>query len=399
MSDFLQLTDSSVLLPRQFSSSLFARQDSAADQLLYKSNPVLTNQQALMRQSSIDAIFAPFHQTGNIFCSPYMAADSMIQSSIDEASTDNTYKPHINQYPYMRHAFPRTFSTEDAMQHTQEPMLPHHLLNNQPMYSASSASTSSTSSPNHDYDTSNDATRKDDHLNQFSALISREYTATNQLPQFPQPNARYQFNCEPDTSELDDSELEFSPIATQRQVWSTPSHRRTIAEGNSSFRQSSASGDLAFTAQQQAMIQAWSNQQAQLVQLPPSMPVPIRNLPDSTMGASSHLSKGANSSASPQIKTENPSSSNERRPSLPFPTHSRPPLNKSNSYSVSLPPGVDPNEIVVGTYTRAERAEKIARYREKRARRKWTKKIMYDCRKSFADNRPRVGGRFIKMKN
>jgi len=60
---------------------------------------------------------------------------------------------------------------------------------------------------------------------------------------------------------------------------------------------------------------------------------------------------------------------------------------------------LDPNEIVVGIYTRAERAAKIARYRAKRARRQWTKKIMYNCRKSFADNRPRVGGRFIKMKN
>ena len=59
---------------------------------------------------------------------------------------------------------------------------------------------------------------------------------------------------------------------------------------------------------------------------------------------------------------------------------------------------LDPNEVVVGVYTRAERAAKIARYREKRVRRQWNKKIMYNCRKSFADNRPRVGGRFIKMK-
>ena len=64
----------------------------------------------------------------------------------------------------------------------------------------------------------------------------------------------------------------------------------------------------------------------------------------------------------------------------------------------SLLPGLDPNEVVIGIYTRAERAAKIARYREKRANRQWKKKIMYDCRKSFADNRPRVGGRFIKMK-
>ena len=64
----------------------------------------------------------------------------------------------------------------------------------------------------------------------------------------------------------------------------------------------------------------------------------------------------------------------------------------------SLAPGLDPHEVVIGIYTRAERAAKIARYREKRTSRQWKKKIMYDCRKSFADNRPRVGGRFIKMK-
>ena len=74
----------------------------------------------------------------------------------------------------------------------------------------------------------------------------------------------------------------------------------------------------------------------------------------------------------------------------------------SSSASLSSSPApeleLDPNEVVIGIYTRAERAAKIARYREKRANRQWKKKIMYNCRKSFADNRPRVGGRFIKMK-
>jgi hypothetical protein len=66
--------------------------------------------------------------------------------------------------------------------------------------------------------------------------------------------------------------------------------------------------------------------------------------------------------------------------------------------SIQLNSHMDPNEIVVGTYTRAERAAKIARYREKRANRQWRKKILYGCRKSFADARPRIGGRFIQMK-
>lgn len=394
MSDFLQLPDSSVLLPRQFSSALFGRQDSAADSLFFKSNLTLTNSQSLMRQSSIDAMFAPYNQTGHIFRSSSMASESMIQSSIDETSTDYT------------------FSTEDNTIHSQQSMQPPHHLSNQPMlpYSpASSASTSSSSSPNHDYDSSNEhssaydiTTRQGELLSQYAALVQRELTASNSLPQFPQANARYQFNYEPDTSEVDDSELEFSPITTNRQVWSTPSHRRNLADGNPSFRQSSASGELAFTPQQQAMIQAWSNQQAKLVQLPPSMPTATRNQPDTTMGQFSHMSIAANvnNAAMPtqvDVKLESPVATTQRRPSTHFTSPSLPPLSKS--YTIQLPPGVDPNEIVIGTYTRAERAAKIARYREKRARRKWTKKIMYDCRKSFADNRPRVGGRFIKMKD
>lgn len=57
------------------------------------------------------------------------------------------------------------------------------------------------------------------------------------------------------------------------------------------------------------------------------------------------------------------------------------------------------SKITIGSYTRAERRQKIARYRAKRANRNFNRKIMYRCRKSFADNRPRVGGRFVSMKN
>jgi len=59
----------------------------------------------------------------------------------------------------------------------------------------------------------------------------------------------------------------------------------------------------------------------------------------------------------------------------------------------------DDNKITIGSYTKAERRRKISRYREKKANRSFTKKIMYKCRKQFADNRPRVGGRFVPMKN
>lgn len=54
--------------------------------------------------------------------------------------------------------------------------------------------------------------------------------------------------------------------------------------------------------------------------------------------------------------------------------------------------------ITVGSYTHGERQGKIQRYLEKRRRRVWSKKILYSCRKSFADKRPRIGGRFVKLK-
>jgi hypothetical protein len=56
------------------------------------------------------------------------------------------------------------------------------------------------------------------------------------------------------------------------------------------------------------------------------------------------------------------------------------------------------DKIIIGSYTRAQRRKKIERFKQKRLKRSFTKKIMYKCRKQFADNRPRVGGRFIKMK-
>lgn len=45
------------------------------------------------------------------------------------------------------------------------------------------------------------------------------------------------------------------------------------------------------------------------------------------------------------------------------------------------------------------RAECLERYREKRARRAYTKKIRYQLRKINADKRPRVKGRFVKKED
>ena len=50
----------------------------------------------------------------------------------------------------------------------------------------------------------------------------------------------------------------------------------------------------------------------------------------------------------------------------------------------------------IGIYTRAERAAILARFHDKRTRRNWQKKIRYNCRKSLADSRRRVKGRFVK---
>ncbi|KAI3915828.1 hypothetical protein MKX01_013284 [Papaver californicum] len=50
----------------------------------------------------------------------------------------------------------------------------------------------------------------------------------------------------------------------------------------------------------------------------------------------------------------------------------------------------------VGRYSAEERKERIAKYRSKRNQRNFTKKIKYACRKTLADSRPRVRGRFMR---
>ncbi|WOK96931.1 zinc finger protein CONSTANS-LIKE 2-like [Canna indica] len=50
----------------------------------------------------------------------------------------------------------------------------------------------------------------------------------------------------------------------------------------------------------------------------------------------------------------------------------------------------------VGRYTAEERKERIERYRSKRNQRNFHKKITYACRKTLADSRPRVRGRFAR---
>tara|TARA_Y100000389_G_scaffold44653_1_gene39342 strand:+ start:225 stop:860 length:636 start_codon:yes stop_codon:yes gene_type:complete len=68
------------------------------------------------------------------------------------------------------------------------------------------------------------------------------------------------------------------------------------------------------------------------------------------------------------------------------------PVKKSCSYSSHKN---DDNVITIGIYTKAERREKIRRYKEKK-RNPFRIRVLYHCRKRFADTRKRVGGRFVK---
>ncbi|BFG14211.1 hypothetical protein CerSpe_004850 [Prunus speciosa] len=67
----------------------------------------------------------------------------------------------------------------------------------------------------------------------------------------------------------------------------------------------------------------------------------------------------------------------------------------SSSLPTEIPIAEDPN-FKVGKLSVEERKEKIHRYMKKRNERNFTKKIKYACRKTLADSRPRVRGRFAK---
>ena len=53
-----------------------------------------------------------------------------------------------------------------------------------------------------------------------------------------------------------------------------------------------------------------------------------------------------------------------------------------------------PSEKMIGRLTVSERKAKIAKFMDKRTRRKWDRKVEYECRKKLATNRVRVAGRF-----
>ncbi len=55
-----------------------------------------------------------------------------------------------------------------------------------------------------------------------------------------------------------------------------------------------------------------------------------------------------------------------------------------------------PSASTRAAYHAEQRADKLARYREKKRRRVWQRKISYECRKVVADKRERLNGRFMK---
>jgi hypothetical protein len=77
-------------------------------------------------------------------------------------------------------------------------------------------------------------------------------------------------------------------------------------------------------------------------------------------------------------------------PSVPRPSKQSE-VHMPTSYFVAL---TKPARLI-GRLTPEERYAKIRRYKEKRARRTWSKKINYGCRKRVADNRLRIKGRFV----
>ncbi|KAL0408168.1 UNVERIFIED_CONTAM: Zinc finger protein CONSTANS-LIKE 4 [Sesamum radiatum] len=57
---------------------------------------------------------------------------------------------------------------------------------------------------------------------------------------------------------------------------------------------------------------------------------------------------------------------------------------------------VEETSFKVCRYSAEERKERINRYRSKRTQRNFNKTIKYACRKTLADNRPRIRGRFAR---
>ncbi|KAK7358592.1 hypothetical protein VNO77_00526 [Canavalia gladiata] len=67
-----------------------------------------------------------------------------------------------------------------------------------------------------------------------------------------------------------------------------------------------------------------------------------------------------------------------------------------NHMSPTEAPLLEESNFKVGRYSAEERKERISKYRAKRTQRNFNKTIKYACRKTLADNRPRIRGRFAR---
>lgn len=78
-------------------------------------------------------------------------------------------------------------------------------------------------------------------------------------------------------------------------------------------------------------------------------------------------------------------------------TSTRSEVNTPVTLPFSCPPHLYSKEGRIGAYHKiGERATVLSRFMEKRAKRRFAKRVRYDCRKDLADIRIRVKGRFIK---
>ncbi|KZV17187.1 zinc finger protein CONSTANS-LIKE 6 [Dorcoceras hygrometricum] len=68
-------------------------------------------------------------------------------------------------------------------------------------------------------------------------------------------------------------------------------------------------------------------------------------------------------------------------------------LGNGNINLVQSPLGMP---TITSSYTSEERKEKLSRYRSKKSKRNFGRKIKYACRKALADSQPRIRGRFAK---
>ncbi|KAH7863088.1 hypothetical protein Vadar_013170 [Vaccinium darrowii] len=77
-------------------------------------------------------------------------------------------------------------------------------------------------------------------------------------------------------------------------------------------------------------------------------------------------------------------------------------INRGQHYHRSESPLSNENHSIIEGMSKAcrynpeEKKERIERYRSKRNQRNFTKKIKYVCRKTLADSRPRIRGRFAR---